>query len=120
MIKQNIRRLQRQLISYFERQQQQKGNFICDIILQAVDAECCILNSGSFRSDTLHPAGDFRVRDLKSILPYNDGMCVISVTGKRFEYAERKPFYLQFKGFFFHRRQSITRGFRKRSKNWIS
>ena len=58
------------------------GNFVCDIILQNVDADCCILNSGSFRSDTLHPAGTFKVRDLRAILPYPEGLVVLSVTGK--------------------------------------
>ena len=57
------------------------GNFICDIILGAVDADCCILNSGSLRSDTLHPKGLFKVRDLKAILPYPDSLIVIQVTG---------------------------------------
>jgi 5'-nucleotidase len=57
------------------------GNFICDVILAAVEADCCILNSGSLRSDTLHPAGVFRVRDLKAIVPFADSMSVVSVTG---------------------------------------
>ena len=57
------------------------GNFICDIVLGAVQADCCILNSGSLRSDTLHGKGLFRVRDLKAILPYPDSLLVIEVTG---------------------------------------
>lgn len=58
------------------------GNFVCDIILENVDADCCIVNSGSFRSDTLHPTGCFKVRDLKAILPYPEGLVVLSVTGR--------------------------------------
>ena len=33
------------------------------------------------RSDTIHPAGSFKARDLKNILPYLDHVCILSVTG---------------------------------------
>lgn len=54
---------------------------MCDIVLGAVDADCCILNSGSFRSNTLHPPGIFRCRDLRAILPNPTEILVIAVTG---------------------------------------
>ena len=57
------------------------GNFICDIMLASVSADCAILNSGSLRSDCIHPTGDFRVKDLKKILPYLDESVVVSCTG---------------------------------------
>jgi len=57
------------------------GNFICDIMLGAVEADCAFVNSGSLRSDCVHPIGDFKVRDLKKILPYIDENVVIKVTG---------------------------------------
>ncbi len=63
------------------------GNFICDTILEAVEADCCLLNSGSFRSDTLHPAGHFKIRDLKAILPYVDGLSVLAVSGEQLHQA---------------------------------
>jgi 5'-nucleotidase len=59
------------------------GNLICDIALEAVNADCCIINSGTFRSDTLHPSGEFKVRDLKKILPFMDTLVVIKVNGKQ-------------------------------------
>ena len=46
-----------------------------------VTADCAMLNSGSFRSDLRHERGEFRVRDLKKILPFLDEAVVISVTG---------------------------------------
>ena len=38
------------------------GNLVTDIMVAAVGAECAILNSGTLRSDTLHPEGDFLLR----------------------------------------------------------
>ena len=33
------------------------GNFICDIMVAATNADLAILNSGTLRSDCIHPAG---------------------------------------------------------------
>lgn len=68
--------------SYIRTQETNLGNFFTDIMLEAVNADCAILNSGTFRSDLLHPTGEFKVRDLKKILPYLGQNVVISVTGK--------------------------------------
>lgn len=57
------------------------GNFLCDIILSAVSAECAILNGGSLRSNSIHPAGVFKRRDLRSILPFGSELIVVSMTG---------------------------------------
>ena len=57
------------------------GNFVCDIMLAAVNVDCAFLNSGTLRSDCVHPAGDFHVRDLKKILPYLDENAVLSISG---------------------------------------
>uniref|UniRef100_A0A6A7G6W3 Mannosylglucosyl-3-phosphoglycerate phosphatase-like isoform X2 n=2 Tax=Hirondellea gigas TaxID=1518452 RepID=A0A6A7G6W3_9CRUS len=57
------------------------GNFICDIIMAACNADIAILNSGTLRSDRIHPAGDFVMRDLMTILPMLDSLCVLEVTG---------------------------------------
>jgi 5'-nucleotidase len=59
-----------------------QGNFICDIVLEAVNADAVIINSGTFRSDTLHPAGDFTFGDLRAILPFLDTIVVIQCTGE--------------------------------------
>jgi 5'-nucleotidase len=70
------------------------GNFICDTILEAVHADCAILNSGTFRSDTLHPKGEFKMKDLKAILPFVDTIVAIKCTGKLFPKLLKKLIYL--------------------------
>ena len=40
-----------------------------------------IINSGTFRSDQIHPKGEFKVRDLKAILPFLDTIIVLALTG---------------------------------------
>jgi 5'-nucleotidase len=51
-------------------------------MLSAINADCAILNSGSFRSDMVHTAGEFKVRDLKKILPFLDESILLAVSGK--------------------------------------
>ncbi|ELT96847.1 hypothetical protein CAPTEDRAFT_120927 [Capitella teleta] len=59
------------------------GNFITNIMLECTDAEVAILNSGTLRSDTIHPRGPFKVKDLLSILPLIDPLVVIKVKGQQ-------------------------------------
>ena len=42
-----------------------------------------MINSGCLRSDIKHEKGEFKVRDLKKILPFLDEAVVISVTGEK-------------------------------------
>lgn len=63
------------------------GNFMCDIVLESVNADCVIINSGTFRSDQIHPKGEFKVRDLKAILPFLDTIIVLALTGKQIHEA---------------------------------
>lgn len=69
--------------SYVRTQETNLGNFISDILLTSVNADCAMLNSGSFRSDVKHEKGEFKVRDLKKILPFLDEAVVIQVTGEQ-------------------------------------
>lgn len=57
------------------------GNFIADIMLEATDAELAMLNSGTLRSDMIHPRGEFKVRDLTAILPMVDPLIVLKIKG---------------------------------------
>ncbi|VEL08942.1 unnamed protein product [Protopolystoma xenopodis] len=57
------------------------GNLICDIILAGVEADCALLNSGTFRADKVIPAGPFRLRDLNALLPMFDPIVVLRMTG---------------------------------------
>jgi len=70
--------------SYVRTQETNLGNFITDIMLAAVNADCAFINSGSLRSDCVHSKGVFKVRDLKKILPYLDESVVLKVTGNLF------------------------------------
>eukprot|EP00908_Phaeocystis_cordata_P013571 Transcript_24638.p1 GENE.Transcript_24638~~Transcript_24638.p1 ORF type:complete len:601 (+),score=299.50 Transcript_24638:121-1923(+) len=57
------------------------GNFVADIMRAAVTADVAILNSGTLRSDEIHPPGHLKLRDLVAILPMADATCVLSMTG---------------------------------------
>ena len=63
------------------RQESNLGNFVADIMLRSTEADVAILNSGTLRSDRIHPCGEFRMRDLMAILPMIDSLVVIAVTG---------------------------------------
>lgn len=57
---------------------------MCDVVLAATGADLVVLNSGTFRSDQVHPAGDFTMRDLVNIIPMRDPIVVLRVTGNLF------------------------------------
>lgn len=57
------------------------GNFVTDIMLASTHADLAILNSGTLRSDRIHPKGDFTMRDLFNILGYIDPIAVLQATG---------------------------------------
>ncbi|XP_033113355.1 uncharacterized protein LOC117113950 [Anneissia japonica] len=67
--------------SSIRNQETNLGNFVADIMLEAMNADIALINSGTFRSDTLHPEGEFKKKDLKSILPLVDSIVVLKVTG---------------------------------------
>ncbi|GFR40976.1 hypothetical protein Agub_g1641 [Astrephomene gubernaculifera] len=57
------------------------GNFVADVWRKAANAEISILNSGSLRSDMIHPAGILKARDFVSILPMIDNTVLLECTG---------------------------------------
>lgn len=57
------------------------GNFVCDIMMAATNADVALLNSGTLRSDRIHSAGDFKMRDLMTVLPMLDPLLVLEITG---------------------------------------
>ena len=59
------------------------GNFVCDIMLASTHSDLAILNSGTLRSDRIHHKGDFKLRDLVTIMPMMDPMIVLSATGEQ-------------------------------------
>ena len=58
------------------------GNFVTDIMLEASLADVALLNSGTLRSDTIHPKGSFKMKDLMSILPMVDPLVVLQASGQ--------------------------------------
>lgn len=59
------------------------GNFVTDIMLASTHADLAILNSGTLRSDRIHPKGDFTMRDLYNILGYIDPIAVLNASGEQ-------------------------------------
>lgn len=57
------------------------GNFVTDIMLASTHADLAILNSGTLRSDRVHPKGKFTMRDLFNILGYIDPIAVLDASG---------------------------------------
>lgn len=43
------------------------GNFVTDVMLAATHSDLALLNSGTLRSDRVHPKGPFTMRDLVRI-----------------------------------------------------
>ena len=57
-------------------------NFVTDIMVAATEADFALINSGTFRSDTIHKAGIFTIKDLLLILPMIDPLVLVEVDGK--------------------------------------
>jgi 5'-nucleotidase len=67
--------------SVIRTQETNLGNFVCDIMVASTNADLALLNSGSFRSDAVQPAGPFFLKDLLNILPMIDPLVLLEVTG---------------------------------------
>src|SRR5688500_11208066 len=58
------------------------GNFIADSYRQAVGADIGFVNGGSIRADLTYNPGPLTMRDVLSILPFNNPIVKVEVTGK--------------------------------------
>lgn len=58
------------------------GDWVCDVILSATGADVVMINSGTFRSDQIHPPGPFTMKDLINIVPMRDPLIALEMTGK--------------------------------------
>jgi 5'-nucleotidase/UDP-sugar diphosphatase len=56
------------------------GNFIADIIHQASDADAAIINGGTIRTSINR--GEIRIKDVYSVLPFDNYIVAITLTGK--------------------------------------
>ncbi|MER3430500.1 MAG: bifunctional metallophosphatase/5'-nucleotidase [Blastocatellia bacterium] len=58
------------------------GDFIADAYRKAVDADVAIVNGGSIRADLTYNPGPLTKRDVLSILPFNNPIVKIRISGK--------------------------------------
>ncbi|XP_013098224.1 trifunctional nucleotide phosphoesterase protein YfkN isoform X1 [Stomoxys calcitrans] len=58
------------------------GDWVCDVVLAATGADVALINSGTFRSDQIHPPGPFTMRDLVNIIPMRDPLILLEISGK--------------------------------------
>jgi 5'-nucleotidase len=57
------------------------ANFLASVMARATDADIALLNSGSIRADRILPKGDIRMSDLADLVPMDDSMEVVEITG---------------------------------------
>lgn len=57
------------------------GNFVSDIMVSATNVDAAILNSGTLRSDAIHPKGPFKLKDLMMVLPTVDQLVLLKMNG---------------------------------------
>ncbi|GMH44822.1 hypothetical protein BSKO_12774 [Bryopsis sp. KO-2023] len=86
------------------------GNFICDVLRTTVSTDVAFVNSGTFRSDRIHAAGNITKRDLTEILPMMDESIVLELTAEDLvgvlensvsQYPKLEGRFLQISGFKF-------------------
>lgn len=58
------------------------GNFIADAYRGAVDADVALVNGGSIRADLTYNPGPLTKRDVLSMLPFNNPIVKVELTGK--------------------------------------
>jgi len=63
------------------------ADFIADAFRRAARADVALVNGGSIRADALISAGEITLRDVLSILPFNNELVKISVTGETLRQA---------------------------------
>eukprot|EP01091_Cochliopodium_minus_P015601 TRINITY_DN55_c0_g1_i2.p1 TRINITY_DN55_c0_g1~~TRINITY_DN55_c0_g1_i2.p1 ORF type:complete len:575 (-),score=202.16 TRINITY_DN55_c0_g1_i2:13-1737(-) len=59
------------------------ANYICDLTRMELDSEICLLAGGTFRGDIVVEEGDFTLEHLLTVLPFEDIMVNVSLTGKK-------------------------------------
>lgn len=58
------------------------GNFIADAYRKAADADVALVNGGSIRADLTYSPGVLTMRDVLSMLPFNNPIVKVEVSGK--------------------------------------
>ncbi|XP_077203337.1 snake venom 5'-nucleotidase-like isoform X2 [Paroedura picta] len=70
-------------VTTVRREESNLGNLVANAMLEATHADLALLNSGTLRSNRMHPTGHFTMHDLLSILPFMDALLVVRITGKQ-------------------------------------
>jgi 5'-nucleotidase len=59
------------------------GNFIADAMRARLDAEVALMNGGGIRTDRIVPPGPLTRRDVHGLLPFNNAVVKLAVSGAR-------------------------------------
>lgn len=54
---------------------------IADIVRRGCKADCALINSGTLRADVIYPAGPFTVEDMVKLLPFDNHLWSVGLTG---------------------------------------
>ena len=57
------------------------GNMMSDLIRTENDADFGLINSGTFRNNTIMPVGPLSLKDINKSFPFNDIVMVIKMSG---------------------------------------
>eukprot|EP00887_Chlorella_sp_A99_P006466 scaffold3.g6466.t1 len=57
------------------------GNLLADIMRTSLQADAAFFNGGTIRSDAVHRAGQLTMRDFVSMLPFQDELVLLELTG---------------------------------------
>jgi 5'-nucleotidase len=63
------------------------ANYIADAFRLATQSDVALVNGGSIRADTIISAGELTLRDVLSLLPFNNDLAKIEVTGETLKRA---------------------------------
>lgn len=57
------------------------GNFVADVMRNALKTDLAVINSGTLRADSIIEKGPIKMRDLVSLLPMLDELCILQTSG---------------------------------------
>ena len=57
------------------------GNFLADVMREALEADVALMNGGGIRGDKVFPTGPLLRRDIYTLLPFSNAVVKVEVTG---------------------------------------
>lgn len=63
------------------------GNFLADLMRYHQQADCALINGGTFMGDKIFPSGRLIMRDIVDCFPFEDPIVVLQVTGQAIKEA---------------------------------